>query len=111
MLSRCDGAGHLRPRTQGSFFYKGDDYREWRALAAGFKYTAQVRSLDEKAKVIRRHARFKARRQAPCWLNLFRRLLARWRKRADTYLPKLHLALGAITCRKYLLGEVLRGFI
>lgn len=31
------------------------------------------------------------------WLNRFRRLLVRWKKREDTYLAMLHLASGIFT--------------
>ena len=79
---------------------KGYDYGEVRALAREFRFTAHLRSRGEEAKLIRRSARFKARRwvveRTHSWMNRFRRILIRWEKKPENYLGVLHLTLACI---------------
>lgn len=88
-------------RPQNLCLDKGYDYDEVRALARAFCFTAHIRSRGEEAKLIRRRARFRARRwvaeRTHSWLNPFRRILIRWEKKAENYVGMLHLALACIT--------------
>ncbi len=87
-------------RPQHLCLDKGYDYAEVRALARAFGFTAQIRSRGEEAKLIARHARFKARRwvveRTHSWMNRFRRILIRWEKKPENYVAMLHLSLGLI---------------
>ena len=80
---------------------KGYDYGEVRDLAREFGFTAHIRSRGEEAKLIRRSARFKARRwvveRTHSWMNRYRRILIRWEKKPENYMAMLHLTLGCIT--------------
>ena len=82
---------------------KGYDYDEVRDLVDEFKYTAHIRARGEEAQMIKRNARFKARRwvveRTHSWMNRFRRILTRWEKKAENYLGLLHLVCGLITFR------------
>ena len=102
-----------RPRLhkpQNLCLDKGYDYEEVRDLARAFWFTAHIRSRGEEAQLIKRRARFKARRwvveRAHSWMNRFRRILIRWEKKPENYLAMLHLALAYITlnCARLLLG-------
>jgi len=88
-------------RPQGLCLDKGYDYDEVRALAREFRYTAHIRSRGEEAQLIKRTARFKARRwvveRTHSWMNRFRRILIRWEKKPENYLAMLHLACAWIT--------------
>ena len=79
---------------------KGYDYDEVRALAREFRFTAHIRSRGEEARLIRRSARFKARRwvveRTHSWMNRFRRILIRWEKKPENYTGMLHLTLARI---------------
>jgi len=79
---------------------KGYDYDEVRNLAREFRFTAHIRSRGEEAKLLRRSARFKARRwvseRTHSWMNRFRRILIRWEKNPENYLGVLHLSLACI---------------
>jgi len=79
---------------------KGYDYSEVRALVRTFRFTAHIRSRGEEAAMIRRSARFKARRwvveRTHSWMNRFRRILIRWEKKPENYLGMLHLTLACI---------------
>jgi transposase len=89
---------------------KGYDYDEVRELAREFRFTAHIRSRGEEAALLRRHARFKARRwvveRTHSWMNRFRRILVRWEKKPENYLALLHLSLAwiAFNCSGLLLG-------
>ncbi len=65
-----------------------------------------IRGRRDERKVRREGAR--ARRwvveRSPSWLNRYRRLLIRRKKRADTYLAMLHFACGLIVWHHALLG-------
>lgn len=80
--------------------YVGDEVRE---LASEFNFTLHVRPRGEEANLIKRNARFKARRwvveRTISWLNRFRGILIRWEKKATHYLAMLHLACAIITWR------------
>lgn len=80
---------------------KGYDYDEVRDLAAEFGFTAHIRSRGEEAQLIRRSARFKARRwvseRTHSWMNRFRRILIRWEKKPENYLALLHMTLACIS--------------
>ena len=80
---------------------KGYDYDEVRDLAAEFGFTAHIRSRGEEAQLIRRSARFKARRwvseRTHRWMNRFRRILIRWEKKPENYLGLLHMTLACIS--------------
>lgn len=80
---------------------KGYDYDEVRELALEFGYTAHIRSRGEEAQLIKRRARFKARRwvaeRTHSWMNRFRRILIRWEKKPENYFAMLHLACAWIT--------------
>ncbi len=80
---------------------KGYDYDEVRALAMEVGFTAHIRSRGEEAKLIRRSARFRARRwvveRTHSWMNRYRRILIRWEKKPENYTGMLHLVLGCIT--------------
>lgn len=80
--------------------YVGDEVEE---LADEFGFTLHVRPRGEEAKLIKKNARFKARRwvveRTISWLNRFRRILVRWEKKSETYIAMLHLTLGIITWR------------
>ena len=82
---------------------KGYDYDEVRDLAREFWFTAHIRARGEEAALLKRRARFKARRwvveRTHSWMNRFRRILIRWEKKAQNYLGMLHLALAYITFR------------
>ncbi len=80
--------------------YVGDEVKE---LAHEFGFTLHVRPRGEEAKLIKKNARFKARRwiveRTISWLNRFRGILIRWTKKTETYLAMLHIACGIITWR------------
>lgn len=80
--------------------YVGDEVEE---LAREFGFTLHVRPRGEEAKLIKKKARFKARRwvveRTHSWLNRFRGILIRWTKKATHYTAMLHLACGIITWR------------
>jgi transposase len=87
-------------RPQNLCLDKGYDYDEVRSLAKEFRFTAHIRSRGEEAKLIRRSARFKARRwvaeRTHSWMNRYRRILIRWEKKPENYTAMLHLTLGCI---------------
>lgn len=87
-------------RWQNLCLDKGYDYDEVRALARAFRFTAHIRSRGEEAVLIRRRARFKARRwvaeRTHSWMNRFRRILIRWEKKPENYVGMLHLSLAWI---------------
>lgn len=94
----------LRPspgEPQNLCLDKGYDFDEVRDLAREFGFTAHIRSRGEEAKLIRRSARFKARRwvaeRTHSWMNRYRRVLIRWEKKPENYVGILHLVLGCIT--------------
>jgi len=91
-------------RPQGLCLDKGYDYDEVRELAEEFGYTAHIRGRGEEAQILKRSARFKARRwvveRTHSWLNRFRRILIRWEKKAENYVGLLHFACAIITCRR-----------
>jgi transposase len=80
--------------------YVGDEVQE---LAKEFRFTLHVRPRGEEAKLIKKKARFKARRwvveRTHSWLNRFRRILIRWEKKSENYIGMLHLACSIITWR------------
>ncbi len=82
---------------------KGYDYGEVRALAREFRFTAHIRSRGEEAKLIRRSARFKARRwvveRTHSWMNRFRRILIPREKKTRNFLALLHFVCAIITFR------------
>jgi transposase len=90
-----------RHQLQNLCLDKGYDFDEVRDLAREFRFTAHIRSRGEEAKLIRRSARFKARRwvaeRTHSWMNRYRRILIRWEKKAENYIGMLHLVLGCIT--------------
>jgi putative transposase len=92
-----------RRRPQGLCLDKGYDYDEARDLAQAFGYTAHIRARGEEAQRIKRAAGFRARRwvveRTHSWLDLFRRVLVRWEKKAANYLALLHLVFAVITYR------------
>ena len=72
----------VRPRpthrsAQGMCLDKGYDYVEVRDLLDAFRFTAHIRSRGEELKLLKRSARFKARRwvceRTHSWMNRFRR--------------------------------------
>jgi putative transposase len=87
-------------KPQGLCLDKGYDYDEVRGLAREFRFTAHIRSRGEEARLIRRSARFKARRwvaeRTHSWMNRFRRILIRWEKKPENYTGMLHLTLACI---------------
>ena len=89
-----------RRRPQNLCLDKGYDYNEVRDLAREFGYTAHIRSRGEEAKLIRRSTRFKAHRwvaeRTHSWMNRYRRILIRWKKKTENYTGMLHLTLGCI---------------
>jgi transposase len=99
-----------RHRPQNLCLDKGYDYDEVRALTRAFRFTAHIRSRGEEAALIRRRARFKARRwvaeRTHSWMNRFRRILIRWEKKPENYVGMLHLALAwiAFHCSELFLG-------
>ena len=103
-VERPGRAGQDGGQPQGLCLDKGYDYDEVRELAAEFGYTAHIRSRGEEAQVLKRNARFKARRwvveRTHSWLNRFRRILIRWEKKAENYLGLLHFACAIITYRR-----------
>jgi transposase len=82
---------------------KAYDHDEVRDLLEEFRFTAHIRARGEEAQLIKRHARFKARRwvveRTHSWMNRFRRILIRWEKKAENYLGLLHLVCGLIAYR------------
>jgi transposase len=82
---------------------KGYDYDETRELVDEFGYTAHIKARGEEAQLIKRNARFKARRwvveRTHSWMNRFRRILIRWEKKPENYLGLLHLVCGLIAYR------------
>lgn len=82
---------------------KGYDYEEVRDLAREFRFTAHIRSRGEEARLMKRQARFKARRwvveRTHSWMNRFRRVLIRWEKKPENYIAVLHLSLACIAFR------------
>jgi len=99
-----------RRKPQHLCLDKGYDYDEVRELAREFRFTAHIRSRGEEATLIKRHARFKARRwvveRTHSWMNRFRRILIRWEKKPENYIAMLHLSLAwiAFNCSGLLLG-------
>lgn len=99
-----------RRKRQNLCLDKGYDYDEVRDLACAFWFTAHIRSRGEEARLIKRHARFKARRwvveRTHSWMNRFRRILIRWEKKPENYVAMLHLVLAyiAFNCAGLLLG-------
>ena len=99
-----------RHRPQNLSLDKGYDYDEVRQLAREFRFTAHIRSRGEEAALIKRRARYKARRwvaeRTHSWLNRFRRILIRWEKKPENYVAMLHLSLAliAFNCSGLLLG-------
>ena len=91
-------------QPQGLCLDKGYDYDEVRELAEEFGYTAHIRGRGEEAQILKRSARFKARRwvveRTHSWLNRFRRILIRWEKKAKNYVGLLHFACAIITYRR-----------
>ena len=91
-------------QPQGLCLDKGYDYDEVRELAEEFGYTAHIRGRGEEAQILKRSARFKARRwvveRTHSWLNRFRRILIRWEKKAVNYVGLLHFACAIITYRR-----------
>lgn len=89
-----------RHKPQNLCLDKGYDYDEVRDLAWEFGFTAHIRSRGEEALLIRRSARFKARRwvaeRTHSWMNRYRRILIRWEKKPNNYMGMLHLALACI---------------
>ena len=87
-------------KPQGLCLDKGYDFDEVRELAKEFRFTAHIRSRGEEAALIRRSARFKARRwvveRTHSWMNRFRRILIRWEKKPENYTSMLHLTLACI---------------
>ena len=89
---------------------KGYDYDEVLELAQAFRFTAHIRSRGQEAALIKRRARFKARRwvveRTHSWMNRFRRILIRWEKKPENYIGMLHLSLAwiAFSCSELLLG-------
>lgn len=87
-------------RPQHLCLDKGYDYDEVRDLVREFGFTAHIRSRGEEAELIRRSARFKARRwvveRTHSWMNRFRRILIRWEKKPENYVGLLHMALALI---------------
>ena len=89
---------------------KGYDYDEVLELAQAFRFTAHIRSRGQEAALIKRRARFKARRwvveRTHSWMNRFRRILIRWEKKPENYIGMLHLSLAwiAFSCSGLLLG-------
>ena len=83
-------------RPQGTCLDKGYDYEEVRAILREFGFTVHIRSRGEEAKKIAREAGKRARRwvveRSHTWLNRFRRLLIRWKKKPEHYLAFLHFA-------------------
>jgi transposase len=82
---------------------KGHDYDEVRNLPKEFKFTAHLRARGEEAQLIKKSARFKARRRVVerthSWMNRFRRILVRREKKAEHYIAMLHVVCGLITWR------------
>lgn len=78
-------------QPQGICLDKGDDYKDVRETLVAFGFTAHIGARGEEAQALKRKAGFRARR----WVvkrthsegNRFRRLLIRWDKKADNYLP------------------------
>jgi putative transposase len=92
-----------RHRPQGVCLDKGYDYDEVRELLAEFGFTAHLRSRGEEAQLLKRSARFKARRwvveRTHSWMNRFRAILIRWAKKPENYVGMLHFTLAIITLR------------
>ncbi len=88
-------------RPQNLCLDKGYDYDEVHDLAGEFWFTAHIRSRGEEAQLIKRRARFKARRwvveRTHSWMNRFRRILIRWEKKPEDYLAMRHLAWASLT--------------
>ena len=82
---------------------KGYDYDEVRDLLKEFHYTGHIRARGEEAKLLKKGARFKARRwvveRTHSWMNRFRRILVRWEKKVENYIVMLYLVCGIITWR------------
>ena len=96
---------HPSPRKpQGLCLDKGYDYEEVYALVEEFGYTAHIRSRGEEALAIKRDVGFKARRwvveRTHSWMNRFRRILIRGKKKAANYEALLHLAFAYVTWRQ-----------
>lgn len=79
---------------------KGYDCGQVRDRVKALGLTAHIRPRGEEAALIRRSARFKARRwvveRTHSWMNRFRRVLIRWEKKPENYLGILHLTLACI---------------
>lgn len=89
-----------RSTPQNLCLDKGYDYDEVRDLAREFRFIAHIRARGEEAELIRRSARFKARRwvveRTHSWMNRFRHILIRWEKKPENYIALLHMTLGCI---------------
>lgn len=92
-----------KKRPQGMCLDKGYDYEEVRETLREFGFTAHIRARGEEARVLKRHAGFRARRwvveRTHSWMNCFRHVLIRWDKKGDNYLAFLHFACALIAFR------------
>jgi transposase len=81
----------------------GYDYDAVRATLLEFGFTAHIRSRGQEAKALQVEAGKRARRwvveRTHSWMNRCRRILIRWEKKADNYIPFLHFACALIAFR------------
>jgi putative transposase len=92
-----------KAKPQGMCLDKGYDYDEVRTTIKEFGFTAHIRSRGNEIKALAREAGFKARRwvveRTHSWMNRFRRLLVRWKKKPENYLAFVHFVCGLIALR------------
>lgn len=78
----------------------GYDYDDVRMTLEEWGYTAHIRSRTQETQEKARIPGYRARRwvveRTHSWMNRFRRLLIRWKKKVDNYLALVHLACAFI---------------
>lgn len=82
---------------------QGYDFPKVSHTPEEFGFTAHIHSRCEEAQAIKREAGFKARRwvveRTRGWLNRFRRIMVRWDKYPENYIPFLQSACALIALR------------
>ena len=82
---------------------KGYDYPQVRELVENYGYTARIRSHGEEKTARKEAPGYWARRwvieRTHSRMNRFRRLLIRWKEKAENYIALLHFACAWITFR------------
>ena len=80
---------------------KAYDFPEIHELLEEYGYTAHIRSRGEESHDKKNIPGYRARRwvveRTHSWMNRFRRLLIRWKKKEENYTAMLHFAFACIS--------------